>query len=43
MDAGGQGILPMTTGYGKTIAAFASAVWPSALQDGRLQLVVVAP
>ena len=43
MDAGGQGILSMATGTGKTITALAAAARLAALQDGRLQLVVVAP
>jgi superfamily II DNA or RNA helicase len=43
MDAGGQGILSMTTGTGKTITALAAAARLADPQDGRLQLVVVAP
>ena len=43
MDAGGQGILSMATGTGKTITALAAAARLADLQDGRLQLVVVAP
>jgi superfamily II DNA or RNA helicase len=43
VQAGGQGILSMATGTGKTITALVAAARLKALQDGRMQCVVVAP
>lgn len=43
MDAGGQGILNMATGTGKTITSLFAASELAALQDGRLALIVAVP
>lgn len=43
VDSGGQGILNMATGTGKTITSLFAATKLARLQDGRLALVITVP